>query len=82
MNHFSIVSLVFGIFSILLPVIGLFFGGIGLIFGKKSLGTINHFGTEGRGITVGGIVCSIIGIGLQVFVMIGFLSFYTITSSV
>lgn len=60
-NGKSIATLVLGICSIIIPYIGFLPGIVGIILGALSLKEIKLSGEQGRGLALGGLICSIIG---------------------
>ncbi|RJE88513.1 DUF4190 domain-containing protein [Paenibacillus sp. 1011MAR3C5] len=60
-NGKSIATLVLGICSIIIPYVGFLPGIVGIILGAMSLKEIKLSGDQGRGLAIGGLVCSIIG---------------------
>lgn len=60
-NGKSIATLVLGICSLVIPYVGFLPGIIGIILGAMSLKEIKQSGDQGRGLAIGGLVCSIIG---------------------
>ncbi|GGF25115.1 hypothetical protein GCM10010954_25000 [Halobacillus andaensis] len=79
----ALASLILGILSIFFPVIGLILGVMGVIYGRK---VVKNPETEGQhaGMAKGGMICSIIGISLQLFIILslifGTLLFWNFTS--
>ncbi|MFG6149855.1 DUF4190 domain-containing protein [Halobacillus sp. B23F22_1] len=63
----ALASLILGILSILFPVIGLILGVMGVIYGKK---VVKNFEADYQyaGIAKGGLICSTIGISLQLLI--------------
>ncbi|WP_435790305.1 helix-turn-helix domain-containing protein [Clostridium sp.] len=80
-NNKSISSLVLGIISFFLPFIGLIFGIMGIVMSYKSVKEINNSEEKGIGLAVSGRIISIIGLGCQILVIVGFVMFSTITYS-
>ncbi|WP_101846059.1 hypothetical protein [Halobacillus sp. Marseille-P3879] len=61
----AIASLVLGILSIIFPFAGLILGIMGVIFSRKVMKVSGE--NEGyRGVAKGGMICSVIGICLQI----------------
>jgi len=60
-NTKSIVALILGILSIVVPYIGIIIGIIGIIFSALSLKELGQKPEKGRGLAVAGLVLSIIG---------------------
>ncbi|WP_078546852.1 DUF4190 domain-containing protein [Litchfieldia alkalitelluris] len=53
-------------------------GIIGIIFSKKAKAEIQNKNEEGSGLATTGMVCSIVGVVIQLFfVLVGVLSFYS-----
>jgi len=70
-NVFAILSLIAGIlglFTFLIPILGMFFGGLGFIFGLIALSQIkkNPTSFNGRGLAIAGAICGGIGFALAV----------------
>jgi uncharacterized membrane protein len=72
---------VLGIISFFLPFIGLIFGIMGIVMSYKSVKEINNSEEKGIGLAVSGRIISIIGLGCQILVIVGFVMFSTITYS-
>lgn len=60
-NGKSIASLVLGILSIVTPFIGLVFGIIAIILSAISLREIRFSDEQGRGLSIAGLICGIVG---------------------
>ncbi|MED4128092.1 DUF4190 domain-containing protein [Shouchella miscanthi] len=73
-NTNAVVSLCFGIVSLILPFVGLLVGVIGVFLAKSALTQIEQSSEAGKGIASAGLVCSVIGIVLQLLLIIGGLS--------
>lgn len=79
-NGKSIVTLVLGILSLVVPYVGFLIGIVGIIFGALSFKELKKTGEQGRGLAIGGLITSILGtllwgliaIFLIVFLIIGF----------
>lgn len=76
----SITSLTLGILSILLPVIGLILGVIGVITSRKAVREMFKVNDSNKSLATSGLICSVVGIIVQVFVIISFISFYLLVS--
>jgi hypothetical protein len=74
-NNKAITSLVFGILSIVIPLIGLVLGIIGIILSKKAMTEIRATNQNGKGLATSSLICSSVGIVIQLLAMIGLLSF-------
>ncbi|KMY50217.1 DUF4190 domain-containing protein [Peribacillus loiseleuriae] len=83
-NSHSIISLINGILSILIPFIGLILGVIGVVFSRKAVKQIEKTNESGRGLAIAGLICAVVGITLQFLSVLGLILFYsvTITSSI
>ena len=79
-NSKSIVSLIFGILSFLVPLVGLVFGVFGLVISRKATREIVATNESGKGLAVAGLICSIVGIGLQVIMILFFILSYLLFS--
>ncbi|USB34864.1 DUF4190 domain-containing protein [Paenibacillus sp. YPG26] len=60
-NTKSIVSLVLGICSISVPYLGFVIGIVAIIFACLSFRELKYSGERGRGLSVAGLVCGIVG---------------------
>jgi hypothetical protein len=80
-NNSSVISLTVGILSLLIPFIGLILGIIGIVFSRKAVTEINKTNENGRGLATAGLICSIVGIILQLFAVLGYIAFFSLTSS-
>nr|WP_240647257.1 DUF4190 domain-containing protein [Paenibacillus nanensis] len=60
-NTKSITALVLGICSIVIPYIGFLPGIIGIIVSALSFKELKRTGEQGRGLSIAGLVCSILG---------------------
>lgn len=69
-NTKSIVGLILGIASIVLPYIGFFIGIAGIIVNAISLKEIKNTHEEGKGLAIGGLVTSILGTVLYLVVIL------------
>lgn len=77
-NSNSVVALTLGILSILVPFLGFILGIIGVVFYYKAKNEIALTGEGGQGFAVSGMICSIVGIFLQIITLLGFLAFSTL----
>ncbi|OIJ16544.1 hypothetical protein BKP45_21285 [Anaerobacillus alkalidiazotrophicus] len=78
-NSKAVVSLTLGILSILIPAMGMLLGIIGIIFSKIAKEEIENTNEAGSGLATSGMVCSIVGAVIQLFlVLVGILSFHSI----
>ncbi|MCP3029107.1 DUF4190 domain-containing protein [Halobacillus sp. A5] len=62
----AIASLILGILSILFPFLGLILGIIGIVYSRKVL-KLPKEEDDYKGMAKGGMICSVIGVCLQVF---------------
>ena len=70
-NSNSIISLTTGILSIFIPFLGLPLSIIGIIASRKAIREIEETGEGGKGLAISGLICSLVGIVLQLFMVIG-----------
>ncbi|WP_181347207.1 DUF4190 domain-containing protein [Thalassobacillus sp. CUG 92003] len=74
-NSHSTTPLTLGILSIVIPFIGLVLGVIGVVVSRKaSKEASNSF------VTIG-LICSVVGIVVQLFAILGFISYYMMTAT-
>ncbi|MFJ7976806.1 DUF4190 domain-containing protein [Peribacillus sp. JNUCC 23] len=66
-NSNSIISLINGILSILIPFLGLILGIIGILFSRKAVKQIEKTNEGGRGLAISCLICSVVGIIIQFF---------------
>lgn len=69
-NGKSIATLVLGIVSIIIPYVGFLPGIVGIILGILSLKELKASGEQGRGLSIAGLICSIIGTLLWLVVLL------------
>lgn len=69
-NSSSVISLTLGILSLLIPVIGFVLGIIGVVFSRKAKKEIDLTGEGGRGLATSGLICSVVGITIQIFTLL------------
>lgn len=74
-NSNSVISLIMGILSILIPIIGLVFGLIGIVASRKAVNEIEKTNQVGHGLATSGLICSSVGIVIQLFILIGLITF-------
>ncbi|NIK12367.1 DUF4190 domain-containing protein [Alkalibacillus almallahensis] len=79
-NSNSVISLTIGILSILIPFIGLFLGVFGVVTSRKAIKEIEKNREDGRGLANSGLICSSVGIVIQLFVVLGYIAFISITT--
>lgn len=77
-NSNSIITLTLGILSILIPLLGLFLGIIGLVVYRKARNEIALTGEGGKGLAISGLICSIVGILSQLFMILMWFLFSSI----
>ncbi|MCK8485831.1 DUF4190 domain-containing protein [Paenibacillus sp. MBLB2552] len=84
-NGKSIVSLVLGILSIVIPYVGFILGIVAIVFSSLSFKEIKRTGEQGKGLSVAGLVCGIVGTVLYgiiiVFAIIAVLMYATMWDS-
>ncbi|UPW85063.1 DUF4190 domain-containing protein [Lysinibacillus sp. Ag94] len=78
-NNSSVISLTVGILSLLIPFIGLILGIIGIIFSSKAVKEIHTTNAGSRGLATAGLICSIIGVILQILAILGYIAFFSMT---
>src|SRR5699024_1405730 len=71
-------SLILGIISILLPFVGLVFGVIGVVVSRKAKKEIINTNDGGRRLATVGLFCSVIGVIIQIFVILGYIAYSSI----
>ncbi|MGZ7441937.1 DUF4190 domain-containing protein [Paenibacillus sp. TH7-28] len=78
-NGKSIASLVLGILSIVIPYIGFILGIVAIVFSTLAFKELKKTNEQGKGLTVAGLVCGIIGTALYgiilLFLVIVFIAF-------
>ncbi|MFZ3579569.1 DUF4190 domain-containing protein [Virgibacillus sp. DJP39] len=79
-NSNSAISLTVGILSILIPVVGLVLGVIGVVVSRKAIKEIEKTNENGRGLATSGLICSSVGIIIQIFALLGIIAYYSITT--
>lgn len=79
-NNSSVISLTVGILSFFIPFIGLILGIIGIVFSRKAIKQINKTNENGRGLATAGLICSIVGIILQLLMVLGYVAFFSVSS--
>lgn len=68
-NSDSVIALILGIVSLIIPFVGFITAVVGIIFSMKSLKTIKQTGEPGKGLSITGLVCSIIAILMYLLVV-------------
>lgn len=79
-NSNSIISLTLGILSIIVPFIGLVLGIIGVVLSRKATKEIAKRNESGRGLAISGLICSIVGIVIQAFSVLGLIAYNSMTT--
>lgn len=79
-NRKATISLTFGILSILISFIGLVLGIIGIIFSRKATRKIVSTNEGGHGLATSGLICSIVGIVIQLFGVLSIIAFRSMTT--
>ncbi|WOV86757.1 DUF4190 domain-containing protein [Sporosarcina oncorhynchi] len=79
-NSNATTSLILGILSILIPFIGLALGIFGIIFSRKATREIVSTNMGGHGFATAGLICSIVGIVIQLFGVLSILAFNLMTT--
>ncbi|TMW72532.1 DUF4190 domain-containing protein [Alteribacter natronophilus] len=73
-NGKAVASLVLGIVSLILPYVGLVTGIVGIVLAKLAFKEISENSESGRGLAVGGLVCSIIATVLYAIMVLLFIA--------
>jgi len=76
-NSKSIISIIFGVLSTIIPYIGLIFGIVGIVFCIRSIKEVKDTRERGKGIAVTGGILSIVGLCIQASVLFLALLGYT-----
>ncbi|WP_422122320.1 DUF4190 domain-containing protein [Planococcus sp. X10-3] len=74
-NSKAVITLTLGILSILVPFLGLILGIIGIVVYYKAKNEIALTGEGGQGYAVSGLICSIVGLTLQIIMLLGIIAF-------
>ena len=77
-NSKSVVALTLGILSILIPYIGLVLGIIGVVVSRKATKEIAISNEGGSGLATSGLVCSVVGIIIQLFLAFSIIAYLTL----
>ena len=79
-NNSAVISLTVGILSLFIPFIGLILGIIGIVFSRKAVKQMNKTNENGRGLATAGLICSIVGIIMQLLMVLGYVAFFSVSS--
>lgn len=79
-NSNSVISLTLGILSILLPYIGLILGVIGVVISRKATKEVMKTDEDGGGLATAGLICSMVGIIIQIFLVVSIIVYYSLTN--
>jgi len=79
-NSKSVISLTLGILSILIPHIGLILGVMGIVVSRKATKEIVKTDEGGSGLATSGLICSVVGIIIQLFLVVSIIAFYSLTN--
>jgi uncharacterized membrane protein len=79
-NSKSIISLTLGILSIIVPFIGFVLGIIGVVLSRIATKEISKRNENGRGLAISGMICSIVGIVIQLFSVLGLIAYNSMTT--
>jgi len=74
-NNKSVASLILGILSILLPLIGIVTGVIGIFFSKYATKEILETKESGKGLATSGLICSVVGIVIQLLLVLTIIAY-------
>ena len=77
-NSKSVAALTLGILSIVIPYVGLVLGIIGLVISSKAKKEIAITNEGGSGLAIAGLICSIVGIIVQLFIVFAFMAYFTL----
>ncbi|KAB2328343.1 DUF4190 domain-containing protein [Cytobacillus depressus] len=80
-NSNSVISLTVGILSLLIPFIGLILGIVGIAFSRKAVKQIEKTNENGRGLATLGLICSIVGLVIQIFMFLGLIPFFLLSTA-
>lgn len=61
--------------SIVLPLIGLVLGVFGVVFSKNATKEIMKTKESGKGLATSGLICSVVGIVIQLFLVLSILAY-------
>lgn len=75
-NTKSVVSLVLGILSIIIPYLGFLIGIVAIVFASLSFKEIRMRMEQGKGLAVAGLVCGIIGTAIYAIIAVFFVFTY------
>ncbi|MGG0669702.1 DUF4190 domain-containing protein [Sporosarcina koreensis] len=79
-NSKSVISLTFGVLSILLPYLGFILGVIGVVVSRKATKEIERTNESGGALATSGLICSIVGIVIQTFAIVAIIAFFSLTT--
>ena len=79
-NSKSVISFTLGIFSIVIPIIGLILGIIGVVFSRQAAKKIAFSNESGIGFATAGLICSVVGIIFQTFNLVALFLFASVTT--
>ncbi|WP_409271276.1 DUF4190 domain-containing protein [Neobacillus sp. SCS-31] len=79
-NNSSVISLTVGILSLFIPFIGLILGIIGIVFSRKAVKQINQTNENGKGLATAGLICSIVGVILQLLMVLGYVAYFSVST--
>jgi hypothetical protein len=81
-NNSSVISLTVGILSLFIPFIGLILGIIGIVFSRIAVKQMNSTNEKGRGLATAGLICSIVGIIIQLLMVLGYIAYFSLSSQI
>ena len=79
-NSKSVASLTLGILSVLIPYIGFVLGIIGLVISRKASKEIAITNEGGSGLATAGLICSVVGIIVQLLLVFSIIAYVTLTT--
>ncbi len=69
-NGKSIASLVLGVLSIVVPYIGFLLGIVAIVFSSLSFKELKRTGEQGKGLSIAGLVCGIVGTAIYGIILL------------
>ncbi|WP_181351255.1 DUF4190 domain-containing protein [Thalassobacillus sp. CUG 92003] len=74
--NYAATSFTMGILAIIIPFLGLIFGIVGIVTSNKTIRTLKNIDEKGYKTAKAGLICSIIGVIIQLFLIAGVWTFY------
>ncbi|WP_223702486.1 DUF4190 domain-containing protein [Sutcliffiella deserti] len=79
-NTKAVISLTFGILSILIPIGGLIFGIVGVVMSRMAVKAIAASNEKGSGMATAGLITGLVGIVFQFLGVLGIIAFYNVST--